>query len=142
MYNNTDPTQQRYLNHIKSGNNNDLLNLSIASDLQWKIFFSTLSITLNITIQVNHISQSSHITTTINSCLFHNLTKILNIRSSISNTNIYEPWINPPVLNTEPKVKIKYMLYSLVFTSISYQYYIDVVIILYQYRTDIVSISY
>jgi hypothetical protein len=131
MYNNTDPAQQRYLNHIKSGNNNDLLNLSIASDLQRKIFFSTLSITLNITIQVNHISQSSHITTTINSCLSHNLTKILNIRSSISNTNIYEPWINPTVLNAEPKVKIKYMLYPLVFTLISYQYYIDVVMISY-----------
>jgi hypothetical protein len=110
MYSNTDHSQQKYYNHIQSANNNDLPNLIIVSDLQQKIFFATLSITLNITIQVNRIAQSSHITTTTNTCLSNNLIKIVNIRSSVSHKTIYEPWINPTVLNTEQKVHIDSIL--------------------------------
>jgi hypothetical protein len=110
MYSNTDYSQQKYYNHIQSANNNDLSNLIIISDLQQKIFFATLSITLNITIQVNYIAPSFHITTTINTCLSNNLIKIVNIRSFVSHTTIYEPWINSTVLNTKQKIHIDSIL--------------------------------
>jgi len=91
-----------YLKHITTANNQDHTNINITTPQQQTVFFITLSLVFNITLQINVISNTSHTTSIINASNITNFTKILNFRQSISRA-VVEPWINPAIL-LQPKV--------------------------------------
>ena len=109
QYKNTDATKSSYLTHIRTANNNNLNNIDIITDLQRKIFWSTLSLALKITIQINIITNNFHTTTIINTTKGDTeFTKIINIRQSLtnSNSNLYEPWFSPTIIEHPPENKV------------------------------------
>lgn len=95
-----------YLKHISTANNNNFNNISISDEQAETVFFGTLSLVFNINIQIMTISNNSHITTIINTCKdITRPTKIINKRKSINGGNIYEPWINPTILQQPAEVQ-------------------------------------
>jgi hypothetical protein len=107
-YNNTNKSS--YLRHIITGNNNDLHNIIISNSVEETIFFSAVSLVFNISIQINFITNSSHNSITINRCNNSNNNKIINSRKSVNEQNIYEPWINPAILNNTEQVSKNHTL--------------------------------
>jgi hypothetical protein len=104
QYNNTEKSS--YIRHITTGNNNDLQNICINNGLEQEIFFCTLSLVFNINIQINFITNNTHKMSKLNYCNNNNPTKIINIRKSASDGNIYEPWINPKSIDIKQQVCI------------------------------------
>lgn len=106
-----------YITHIATGNNNNLHDISISHPIQRTIFFNTISLVFNISIKFLHILNNSHHETTLNACHQHNPIKILNIRTSIYNTDLYEPWINPIALtSTTQVITFKLLLFVINFS--------------------------
>lgn len=107
-FNNTDPKKQQYLRHIQTANNSDFYNIKISPGLELETFFKTLSLVFDISITSHEITRNNptkkHTTTTINSANTLNQQKVLNIRQSPTGTAIYEPWINPILIDNEQEV--------------------------------------
>ena len=100
----TDATKNSYIRHIATGNNYQYHTLSINIKPHMQIFFCTLSLVLNITIQVHSIINNSHQTQAVNTCQHLNPIKIVNIRTAIKEQIICEPWINPQVIKAKQLV--------------------------------------
>jgi hypothetical protein len=78
-----------YTRHITTANNQDLENISISTPLEQAIFFSTLSLVFNISIQINTIHQNSYIKVLVNKNPSPNNLKIINTRKSVQGKDIF-----------------------------------------------------
>lgn len=96
--------KQQYIKHINTGNNGDFANIKITLPIHQEIFFNTISLVFNISIQMNTITKNTHSTITINLTNQPNRLKIINWRLSYSNEKVFEPWINPAILESVIKM--------------------------------------
>ena len=73
-----------------TSNNNDFSNITISFTKKLQVFFNTLSLVFNITIQLNTTSNYTNTVTIINSCNNINTVKFINTHKSIANSDIFK----------------------------------------------------
>jgi hypothetical protein len=90
----TPQAKQQYLHHISFANNNNLHNIITTSHIQQTILFTTINLVFRISIQINTITGQSYTSCIINHSQSLTSPKIINKRSTINKTQVFEPWIN------------------------------------------------
>jgi hypothetical protein len=83
------------MHHISFANNNDLHNIITTSHIQQTILLTTINLVFRILIQINTITGQSYSSSIINHAQALTSPKIINKRSTINETQVFEPWINP-----------------------------------------------
>jgi hypothetical protein len=87
----TNNNHAKYSTIIATANNSNYQTIPIPHLQEQIIFFQTVSLVFDITIQINYIESQFHHSTTINTCNNINSIKIINQCTSISGTSIFEP---------------------------------------------------
>ena len=94
----------QYIKTIQTASNGNHENISIPTLQTHTIFFQTLTLVLDITLQIFTISELETTKITINVSLHNNALKILTFRKLINNVEACDPWINLAILHLQQQV--------------------------------------
>lgn len=95
------PQRIHYIKHIQTGNNNDILNITIISSYQLDAFFKCLNLVLQQPFILKRLSHDVVTSSSINPESYTCSFKIMLIRESVNGSVIYEPWLKTSKLTQE-----------------------------------------